>query len=93
MQFLCDTDACRCYSVGRKGYAMFILGLLYSIGVVLLYLRLECVLNVTGREPWLNAAVRHTVAACMALTWPVLAIVAAGAIIVTLWSPPDDPTT
>jgi hypothetical protein len=81
-----------CYSVGRKDYTMLILGFVYAVGVVFLYLRLERVLNVTGREPWVNAAVRHTVAACMALTWPILATVAAGAIITALLSPPDDPT-
>lgn len=93
MPFLRDTDACRCYSVGRKGYTMLILGFLYAIGVVFLYLKLERTLNVTGREPWENAAVRHAVAACMGLTWPIMAIVTVGAIIVTLWSPPDDPST
>lgn len=93
MPFLRDTDACRCYSVGRKGYTMLILGFVYAVGAVVLYLKLERVLNVTGSEPWVNAAVRHVVAACMGLTWPILAIVATGAIIVTLWSPPDDPST
>ena len=93
MQFLRDTDACRCYSVGRKGFTMLILGFVYSVGAVLVYLKLKRTLKITGREPWVNAAVRHVVAACLGLTWPILAVVAAGAIIVTLWSPPDDPTT
>lgn len=93
MQLLRDTDACWWYSVSRKGYAMLILGFIYAVGVVFLYLRLERVLNVTGKEPWLNAAVRHTIAACLGLTWPILAVVATGAIITELLSPPNDPST
>ena len=41
MQLFRDTDACRCYSVGRKGFTMLILGFVYSVGAVLVYLKLE----------------------------------------------------
>ena len=93
MQFLRDTDACRCYSVGRKGFTMLILGFVYSVGAVLVYLKLERTLKITGREPWLNTAVRHTVAFCMGLTWPVLLLVATGAVVTALLASSDDPPT
>lgn len=93
MQFLRDTDACRCYSVGRKGFTMLILGFVYSVGAVLVYLKLERTLKITGREPWLNTAVRHMVAFCMGLTWPVLLLVATGAVVTALLASSDDPPT